>query len=406
MRLDLDSENDDHDDDIIMDDDDAYTPPHHSDFPHCTAEAVKEGIKIWLSEFKDALHIPDNYWKHHDNLTDGFQVLSHIANRLDVAKGTIIEHVIPVMKDMYFRGWDQKIHQNGLVTAYKLCRKGMNSVDWAPPAGVPPRGRVRAERLMPPVRGRWLTPLEEAEKVAEKQKKGKAKQVDGPEGKGTKKGAAAVRATPPAPKTPRTSAAAAGDKAPATGRSANRKKSSETIVDSDADDDDDTQLVNSPPCTRCQGDASLLCTVQPALPSKRVGGKPVTIHVCGPCAKSKNKCSLVPPPAGGRRTPKADAKVEDVVSVVSDEGGIGAGESSVKAARAPRARRKPAPTVVPAGGPGELGMSLGSNLVYDYRPSVSSHSSIRRHREVGKAGAAIQRASRGLQDPGAEVHEE
>jgi len=99
----------------------------------------------------------------------------------------------------------------------------------------------------------------------------------------------------------------------------------------DSEDEDDLRPVNESPCTRC-AKVSVVCKIQDLVPSKKAGGKPIIIHVCGPCGKAKAKCSLVPPPAGVR---KSTRKVSE--EVVSEGEAAGGGEGPSKAPRAPRA---------------------------------------------------------------------
>ena len=198
-RLNLDS---DTDSSIVMDDnDDEYTPPGPSAYPNATAEAVQAGLDIWLDAWKTALKRPDNYGEQHDHLTDGFQLLSRLANNLRASEGTIIQYITPIMKDMYYRGWLQKIHQGLLVTAYRAYRHREEAEDWNPPDDAGPRGPRHAQRLKAAMPGKWLKPLD-VEKEAERATKGKGKQKQSVEAKPTKKGAATTAgvATTPAPK--------------------------------------------------------------------------------------------------------------------------------------------------------------------------------------------------------------
>jgi hypothetical protein len=322
-HVNLDSDDDDNDVQEV------YTPPPHTDFPNCTADALREAISIWLEVFKPALSKPDNYTAHHDHLLDGFQLLSHLAHGLGEMGGSILAHVGPVMKDMYFRGWDRDLHQDPLVKAYKAWKNGRDVRDFEPGAGAGPRGRKRPERKQPARAGEWLAPLVAAESAAERPIKGKGKQKEAaPVKKATGK------ASTPSGATKR----ASSSKPPATSAAGKKDK---TSFDSSADEEE--LALNNPPCIRC-AEQDVACTAKEPAPPKKQGGKPVIFHSCGPCGLAKAKCSLVPAPAGSRKGAKSDAKAAEEGS---DEG------ASV---RAPRPRKKtPAMTVVPAGGPGELG---------------------------------------------------
>jgi hypothetical protein len=351
-RINLDSETDD---DELMLEDEPYTPPQQSDFPNCTPPVVAQGVEIWLAEFKQALSLKVGYEEHHDHLTDGFQLLSRLAYGMGAAKGTIIEHIMPMMKDMYFRGWEPTIHCKPLRAAYRRWSKSMPVEDWEVPAGAGPRGSVRAARTKAPRPGKWLAPLNAAEEEAEKRLrgKGKAKEVEKKESKKKSRDSA------PAASSKRGSTAgveAVPPKTPAPGRG--KKVVSRPTVDS-GDDDEVPRPVNATPCDRC-AEMSLVCTIQDPVPSKRPGGKPIVVHVCGPCKESKAKCSMVPPPAGVRKGRKVS---EEVVSDGEVAGATDAPSTS-KTPRAPRPRKKNTTTPVPAGGPGELGKSFHHRLLF------------------------------------------
>ena len=340
--LNLDSDNDGS---LAMDDDDEYTPPTADAYPNATVEAVHAGLSIWLDAWKAALKRPDNYWQQHDNLTNGFQLLSRLANHLGVSEGTIVEYITPVMKDMYYRGWSQKIHQSPLVTAYRAYRHDEEPEDWHPADSDGPRGTRRAPRLKAATPGDWLKPLDALE--VEKAKKGKGKQKQSVEVKPTKKGAAttAVIATTPAPKHASNAGPAPTAKDAHKEKTAGRgKKTTKPATDSSNGDDD---AVNDPPCTRCAADSSLVCTIQPPAPPKKAGGKAVVLHVCGPCGKSKNKCSLVPPPAAAKGRAKSEARTND--KTIEDGP---AGEGGISKATG-RGKRKPTTVMVAAGAPGQ-----------------------------------------------------
>ena len=136
----LDLDNDSGGSVMMDDDDDDYIPPTADAYPRATVEAVQAALTIWVREFKSALSFPDDYSEHHDHLTDGFQVLSRLANKLGASEGTIIKHITPVMKDMYYRGWKQSMHQEPLANAYRAHRRGDEPEDWTPPTSAPPRG--------------------------------------------------------------------------------------------------------------------------------------------------------------------------------------------------------------------------------------------------------------------------
>ena len=349
-RINLDS---DSDNDEVEIEDGPFTPPLAKDFPKCTPEVLAKGLEVWLEEFKQALSLPDQYGEHHDHLTDGFQLLSLLAHRLDVAKGTVIEHITPMMKDMYYRGWQPKIHTKPLIAAYKRWRKSKPVENWAAPANAGTRGSTRAPRTTVARAGEWLTFLYVAEGAVERTPKGKGKANEVAK-KGGKKGSSDGSAPAVTTKLA-ASAGGGGNTSTATvpktpGRGKKVEKSSVMVEDSE--DEDDLRPVNESPCTRC-AEVSAVCKIQDPVPSKKAGGKPIIIHVCGPCGKAKAKCSLVPPPAGVRKSAR---KVSE--EVVSEGEAAGGGEGPSKAPRAPRARKKSATTPVPAGGPGELGMSL------------------------------------------------
>jgi len=350
-HLSIDSDNDAHT---------PYAPPKGAAFPNCTEEALDTAWEIWRLEFKAAMRNPPTYGNHHDHLTDGYQLLSLLGNKIGAVEGRLPEYLTPIMKDMYFRGWKQDLHLRPLLEAYKAYRNGLEPAKWAPPADAGPIGGGRARRRKIAEPGKWLGPLQDAEDAA-KAAKGKGKEEGEKPKKKTARGSsggvagtsAAVRVTPTPAITP------AG--APSTGRGGKTIKSSATVDDSD-DDDEDVELVNDPPCGRCR-DSGYSCTVQEPPPPKKAGGKPIVVHSCAPCTKSKHKCSLVPPAAGGRKSRK-----------VSKEVGSDDGQSTSKAVRAPRVRKKPAMTVVPAGGPGEASTSLAflssspSNIVIKRSP--------------------------------------
>jgi hypothetical protein len=173
-----------------------------------------------------------------------------------------------------------------------------------------------------------------AESAAEKPTKGKGKQK---ETAPAKKATATAKATTPSGATKR----ASSSKPTATSAAGKKEKEKATSIESSADEEE--LALNNPPCIRC-AEQDVACTAKEPAPPKKQGGKPVIFHSCGPCGIAKAKCSLVPAPAGSRKGAKSDAKVAEEGS---DEG------ASV---RAPRPRKKtPAMTVVPAGGPGELG---------------------------------------------------
>ena len=183
--------------------------------------------------------------------------------------------------------------------------------------------------------------------------KGKGKQKEGVEAKPTKKGASAA-ATTPAPKRASNAGPAPKDhaKEKTTGRA---KKTSKPIITESSGSDDDA--VNDPPCTRCAADSSLVCTIQPPAPPKKAGGKSVVLHVCGPCGKSKNKCSLVPPPAAAKGRAKSEARINDEPM----EDGPAVDEGTSKASRggpAGRGKRKPVMVMVGAGEPGQQRKSI------------------------------------------------
>jgi len=170
-RINLDSNSDDGE---VKIEDEPFTPLA-KDFPKCMPEVVAKGLEVWLEEFKQALSLPDQYGEHHDHLTDGFQLLSLLAHHLDVAKGTIIEHITPMMKDMYYRGWQPKIHTKPLIAAYKRWRKSKPVENWAAPANTGARGSTRVPRTKVAMAGEWLTFLYVAEGAVERTPKGKGK---------------------------------------------------------------------------------------------------------------------------------------------------------------------------------------------------------------------------------------
>ena len=389
-RINLDT---DTDDDELMLKDEPYTPPQQSDFPNCTPQDVAKGVEIWVQEFKQALSLKVGYEEHHDHITDGFQLLSRLAYGMGAAKGTIIEHIMPIMKDMYFRGWKPALHSKSLIAAYRRWNKSKPVEEWEPPVDAGPRGSVRAARIKAPRPGNWLAPLNAAEEEAEKRVKGKGKAKE-VEKKGTKK---TTRESAPAASSKRGSMAGVEvvlPKTPAPGRG--KKGVSRPTVDSEDDADDEVpRPVNATPCVRC-AEMSLVCTIQDPAPSRKVGGKPVVIHVCGPCAKAKAKCSAVPPPAGVRKGRKVS---EEAVSDGEVAGATDAPSTS-KTPRVPRPRKKNATTPVPAGGPGELGKSVPHGLLLPL--TIAFHSGFppgRRGRRGSRSCPGRQRAPRGEQGP-------
>ena len=122
------------------------------------------------------------------------------------------------------------------------------------------------------------------------------------------------------------------------------------MVDSEDDADDEVpRLVNTTPCIRC-AEMSLVCTIQDPAPSRKVGGKPIVIHVCGPCAKAKAKCSAVPPPAGVRKGRKVS---EEVVSD-GDVAGATDAPSTSKTPVCPGRGKRMQPLLSQWGGQGNL----------------------------------------------------
>ena len=327
-----------------------YVPPTAQHFPNCTAHALDEALDIWRVEFKAALKVPTTYADHHDHLTDGFQLLSQLSHRLNVVEGKITEHLTPVMKDMYFRGWKQEIHRQALIDGYQAWRNGLVPVEFTPPAGQR-IGPKRARRRKVAVPGNWLGPLEDAEKLAANAK-GKGKEEGEKAKKKTPRGSGGtVAGTSAATATIAPTPAITPARATSTGRGSKTVIKSSATVDDTDDEEEDIELVNDPPCGRCR-DLSYVCTVQEPAPPKKAGGKPVVLYSCAPCGKSKNKCSLVPPPAGGRKSRKISEEVSD------------GGQSTSKAARAPRVRKKPSMMVVPAGGPGEASTCLVFFIIF------------------------------------------